>query len=231
MSVIPESSIQTLARISECVQAGKADAETNIPPGTKGQPGVVELVQQMIAEGLTPQDVLHEGLMPGLQVIGKKFAENEVFIPEVLIAARAMQAGMALLKPLFNEGDAPSRGVFVMGTVAGDLHDIGKNLVCMMVEGAGWTVVDLGVDCKAEKFLSAIQDHPGCAIGLSALLTTTMTAMRDTVTTIHEQSPDTVVVVGGAPITESFALEIGASAYARDPAGAIEALNRLVAAA
>ena len=226
-----ETSKATLARISECVQAGKADADTNIPPGSKGQPGVVELVDRLIADGISPQSVLHDGLMAGLQVIGHKFTNNEVFIPEVLIAARAMHAGMNRLKPLFGEDGMPSRGVFVMGTVAGDLHDIGKNLVCMMVAGAGWKVVDLGVDCKAEKFVEAVKQHRGCAVGLSALLTTTMVAMRETVAAIRELSPETVILIGGAPVTDKFASEIGASAYARDPSGAIAALERLVSAA
>jgi 5-methyltetrahydrofolate--homocysteine methyltransferase len=231
MPEIPEPSRETLAQISECVQTGKADAETNIPPGSQGKPGVAELVERAIADGLPPQTILQEGLVAGLQVIGKKFSNNEVFIPEVLIAARAMHAGMDKLRPLFAEDDIPTRGVFVMGTVAGDLHDIGKNLVCMMVEGAGWKVVDLGVDCKTEKFLEAVTQHPGCAVGLSALLTTTMVAMRETVAAIRQRSPDTVILIGGAPVTDAFAKEINASAYAADPAGAIDALERLGPAA
>ena len=226
-----ESVKETLTRISTCVQSGKADADTNIPPGSKGEPGVAEFVDEALAAGVAPQTVLHEGLMPGLQVIGQKFTNNEVFIPEVLIAARAMHAGMNILKPLFAEGDMPSRGVFVIGTVSGDLHDIGKNLVSMMVEGAGWKVVDLGVDCKTEKFLEAIEKHPGCAVGLSALLTTTMVSMRETVAAIREKAPNTVVIIGGAPVTDAFAKEINASAAARDPSGAIAALDRLVPAA
>ena len=222
---------ETLVRISECVQAGKADAGTNIPLGSQGQPGVAELVEQAVGESLSPRVILQQGLMAGLQVIGRKFAANEVFIPEVLIAARAMHAGLDKLKPLFAGQDLPSRGVFVIGTVQGDLHDIGKNLVGMMIEGAGWRVVDLGVDCRPERYLEALEQHPGCAIGLSALLTTTMVAMHDTVKAIRALRPETVILVGGAPVTDEYAQEIGANGYAPDPAAAVELLDRLMPAA
>ncbi len=220
-----------LANIAQCVQTGKADANMNIPMGSKGQPGVAEWVDQAIAKDVPPQTILAEGLMAGLQVIGKKFAANEVFIPEVLIAARAMHAGMNKLKPLFAEQDMPSRGTFVMGTVQGDLHDIGKNLVCMLLEGAGWRIIDVGVDCAPEKLVAAIKEHPDCAVGLSALLTTTMVAMGKAVSAIRESFPDKTVIVGGAPVTEEFAKEIGASGYAPDPSAAIDLLDRLQPAA
>ncbi len=231
MTDVPDSVKEVLAQIAQCVQVGKADADMNIPPGSAGKPGVAELVEQAISEGASPQIILGSGLMAGLQVIGKKFANNEVFIPEVLIAARAMHAGMDKLKPLFAEQEMPSRGVFVMGTVQGDLHDIGKNLVCMLLEGAGWQIVDLGVDCSPEKFTASIKEHPGCAVGLSALLTTTMVAMGDTVKAIREEHPDTVIIVGGAPVTDGYAKEIGASGYAPDPSTAIDVLDRLQPAA
>lgn len=226
-----ETTQEILENISACVQAGKADAAMNIPPGSKGKPGVAEWVDQAIAKDMSPQTIVADGLMAGLQVLGKKFAKNEVFIPEVLIAARAMHAGMNKLKPLFVEQEMPSRGVFVMGTVQGDLHDIGKNLVCMLLEGAGWQVVDLGVDCPPETFVTKIKEHPGCAIGLSALLTTTMVAMSKAVAAIRESFPDNVLIVGGAPITDEFAKEIGASGYAADPSAAIDLLDKLLPAA
>ncbi|MCP4249126.1 MAG: cobalamin-binding protein [bacterium] len=231
MADIPEGSKKTLTQIAECVKIGKADADTNVPIGSQGQPGVAEWVEQAIGEDLPAQTILEQGLMAGMSVMGRKFAANEVFIPEVLIAARAMHAGMAKLKPLFAEDETPSRGVFVIGTVKGDLHDIGKNLVCMLLEGAGWQIVDLGVDCQSDKYVEALEQHPGCVIGLSALLTTTMVAMRDTVKAIRERSPDTVILVGGAPVTDEFAKEIGASAYAPDPSAAIDVLDRLQPAA
>jgi len=226
-----ESQQDILANIATCVQTGKADASMNIPFGSQGQPGVAEWVDQAIAKDVSPQTIVADGLMAGLQVIGKKFANNEVFIPEVLIAARAMHAGMNKLKPLFVEQNMPVRGVFVMGTVQGDLHDIGKNLVCMLLEGAGWQIVDLGVDCAPEKFVTAIKEHPDCAIGLSALLTTTMVAMGKAVAAIRESFPDKVVIVGGAPVTDAFAKEIGASGYAADPSAAIDLLDKLLPAA
>ncbi len=231
MTDIPEKAREILQRISECVQRGKADINTNIPPGSKGQPGVAEYTEQAIELKLSPQTILDQGLSTGMGILGKKFARNEVFIPEVLIAARAMHAGMNKLKPLFAKDDVPARGVFVIGTVQGDLHDIGKNLVCMMVEGAGWQVVDLGVDCKVDKYVEAVQANPGCIVGLSALLTTTMVAMKDAVSAIRAVSPDTPILVGGAPVTDDFAKEIGATAYARDPSAAIDVLNRIKPAA
>lgn len=231
MTAQSDSQRAQLDRVSECVQCGKADASVNVPVGTRGQPGVAELVDALLAEGVAPATILHDGLMRGVQIIGRRFSVNEVYIPEVLIAARAMHAGMNRLKPFFAERGAPSRGVFLLGTVQGDLHDIGKNLVAMMVAGAGWNVVDLGIDCRPEKFLSALAQHPGAAVGLSALLTTTMVTMRTTVAAIRASSPATPILVGGAPVTAAFAREIDASAYAADPAGAIDALDRLVPAA
>ena len=222
---MPTAPSELLRRIADCVQAGKADRDTDIPPGSRGEVGAAELVAEAIAEQISPQTILQEGLTAGMTEIGRKFAENEAFVPELLIAAQAMHAGMAVLKPHFVDSEAPSRGVFVIGTVRGDLHDIGKNLVGIMVEGAGWRLVDLGVDCSTEKFIAAIEQHPGCAVGLSALLTTTMLAMRDTIATIREKYPEALILVGGAPVTADFAKEIGASAYAAHPSAAIPSRN------
>lgn len=217
-----------LARIGKCVQTGKANAAQNIPRGSAGQPGVTELCTEALAHGLSARTVLEQGLLAGMQVIGKKFAANEVFIPEVLISARAMHAGLAVLKPHFAEAESTPKGVFVIGTVRGDLHDIGKNLVAIIFEGAGWKVVDLGTDCPPEKFVAAVRQHPGCVVGMSALLTTTMVAMRDTVTAIRKECSDTIVLVGGAPVTAAFAREIGADGYADDPSGAVTLLDELI---
>ncbi|MCP4590089.1 MAG: cobalamin-binding protein [bacterium] len=224
----PQSTQAVLARVCACVQAGKSDANTDIPPGSLGQPGVAEWVEMAIERGASPQTILEEALTAGMNAIGKRFAANEVFIPEVLIAARSMHVGLAKLKPLFVEQGMPSRGVLVIGTVLGDLHDIGKNLVGMLFEGAGWKVIDLGVDCPAEKFLAAVAENPGCAVGLSALLTTTMVSMGETVKSIRAQAPQAIILVGGAPVTEAYAREIGASGYAPDPAAAIELLDSLL---
>ncbi len=217
-----------LQRISETVQAGKTNSETDIPRGSKGKPGVVELVQEALASGLSGERILDEALLAGMRSLGSKFAANEVFIPEVLIAARAMQAGFVELKDCFSGGEMPTRGVFVIGTVQGDLHDIGKNLVAIILEGAGWEIKDLGTDCAPEVFLEALGQYPGCVVGLSALLTTTMVAMRDTVRMIRERSPSTVVLVGGAPVNAEFATEIGANGYAPDPSAAVGLLDELL---
>jgi 5-methyltetrahydrofolate--homocysteine methyltransferase len=217
-------------QIAACVEQGKTDAATNIPAGSRGQPGVVELVATALGAGESPEAVLKHGLLAGMQVVGRKFAANEVFIPEVLISARAMRAGLGALRPAFTGRPMPQRGVFVIGTVRGDMHDIGKNLVGMILEGAGWQVVDLGIDCAADAFTAAVQQRPGCVVGLSALLTTTMLHMRDTIAAIRASSPDTVILVGGAPVSAAFAEEIGASGYAADPVAAIELLDRLVPA-
>lgn len=231
MSELTQAQREILEQIAECVEAGKADAATNIPPGSKDKPGVAEWVDKALAEGVPANVIIDNALLRGMQPIGRKFAANEIFIPEVLIAARAMHAGMNKLKPHLADCDVAGRGVFVIGTVKGDLHDIGKNLVAMILEGAGWKVVDLGVDCACEKFAAAVKEHPGCVIGLSALLTTTMVAMREAVQAIRQQCPDAIILVGGAPVTEGFASEIGATAYAADPAAAVEILDRIKPAA
>lgn len=231
MDEISPKARAVLSQIIECVQIGKANSDTNIPSGTRGQPGVAEFVEEAIQQKLPPKTILEQGLTIGMSAIGKKFAANEVFVPEVLIAARAMHAGMQKLKPLFLEQGIANRSVFIIGTVKGDLHDIGKNLVAMMLEGAGWKVIDLGVDCPADRFAEAVAQHPGCAVGLSALLTTTMVNMRETVQTIRARFANTVILVGGAPVNDDFARQIGATGYAADPSKAVELLNRLAPAA
>lgn len=198
----------------------------------KGQaPVVKDLTQKAIDSGLKAEEILNDGLVAGMGVIGERFKRNEVYIPEVLIAARAMNAGMALVKPLLKQDGVKARGVVCCATVKGDLHDIGKNLVCMMLEGAGYEVVDLGVNCEAEKFVKAVQEHKADAIGMSALLTTTMTNMKATIDAFKEAGlRDRVkIMVGGAPLTQNFADEIGADGYAPDAASAVDLLKKLLA--
>jgi len=230
MADIDRQDAALLSQIAQCVQSGKTNATTDIPRGSIGKPGVVELVGAALEAGHAARNILNDGLLCGMNVIGKRFAANEVFIPEVLVSARAMKAGIELLRPHFAETDMPSRGDFVIGTVRGDLHDIGKNLVAIILEGAGWRIHDLGVDCSTDVFLNAIEKHPNCVVGLSALLTTTMTAMRESVTAIRRAHPETVILVGGAPVTAEFAEKIGASGYAADPAQAAALLDDLVSA-
>ncbi len=223
--------MSVLEHIAACVETGKADAQMDIPPGSAGQPGVVEHIRQALDDGVMPQVILQDGLLAGMGRVGRRFAANEVFIPDVLIAARAMQAGFAVLKPCFADQTVPSRGVFVIGTVRGDLHDIGKNLVSIILEGAGWRIVDLGADCPPERFVEAVRQNPGCAVGLSALLTTTMMNMPVTIEAIRAVSPETRVLVGGAPVTAAFADQIGADGYADDPTAALAVLDALLPSA
>jgi methanogenic corrinoid protein MtbC1 len=220
---------ELLNKIAVCVERGKINAASPYPPDLKGQDGADELTQKALKEGITPQQVLSEGLVIGMRNIGVKFRDNKVFVPDVLMAAKSMSAGMKHLKPFFASGAVQRKGVFIMGTVAGDLHDIGKNLVTMIIEGAGFEVVDLGVDVPTDKFLKAIEEHPAAYVGLSALLTTTMINMEKTVKAIKAAHPKTKVLVGGAPLTQDFAKSIGADCYSADPQGAVDYLNKIAA--
>jgi len=214
-----------LEQIAICVERGKINKNSPYPPDLKGQDGAEELVQQALAMGIPASQILSDGLMKGMSVIGKKFSCNEVFVPDVLMSARAMNAGMPFLKSAFERGEAKHKGIFIIGTVQGDLHDIGKNLVRMMMEGAGWKVIDLGVDTSPEKFLQALKENPGAVVGMSALLTTTMMNMEKEVKVLKSEVPDVTVVVGGAPLTQDFCNKIGADAYSPDPQGCIEYLD------
>lgn len=196
------------------------------------KPKVEELVQQAIDEGLGPKAILEEGLLSGMAVIGEKFKNNEVFVPEVLIAARAMNAGVAVLKPHMSAADIVNKGKVVIGTVKGDLHDIGKNLVKLMMEGRGLTVIDLGVDISAENFVDAAIENEADIICCSALLTTTMNEMKNVVEISTEKGiRDKIkIMVGGAPITEHFCESIGADRYEVDAASAADAALELCSA-
>lgn len=191
---------------------------------------VAVLVQQALAGGIGPAEVLQGGLVAGMDRVGRDFQGGELFVPEVLVAARAMQAGMAVLRPLLVGGVVPGRGRCLLGTVQGDLHDIGKNLVRMMWEGAGFEVIDLGTDVPAEAFVEAVRRHRPQVVGLSALLTTTMPAMGEVIRALARAGlRDAVrVVVGGAPVTAAYAREIGADGYAPDAASAVELVRTLV---
>jgi len=190
---------------------------------------VKEMTELALEEGMVVEDILQDGLIAGMSVVGEDFKYNRLYVPQVLIAARAMKAGMAILKPLLTESDAggPAATV-VMGTVKGDLHDIGKNLVCMMGEGAGFNMVDLGVDTTAGRFIEAVKEHDASIVGMSALLTTTMPYMKVVIDAFEEAGLDHVqICVGGAPVSEMFAEEIGADGYAADAAAAVELFQEL----
>ncbi len=220
---------ELLSKIADCIEFGKINKAAPYPPQMKGQDGADELTKQAIDEGVNAQDILTKGLMIGMGKIGIKFRENKVFVPQVLMSAKAMSTAMIHLKPFFASGEVVQKGTFIIGTVEGDLHDIGKNLVSMMVEGNGWKVVDLGTDVKAEQFVAALKDHENAFIGLSALLTTTMVNMEKITKAIKDEIPGAKVAVGGAPVTEDFCEKIGADAYSPDPQGLVEYLNSQVA--
>ena len=183
---------------------------------------VKALVEQALSEGIEPQRILTEGLLSGMGVIGERFKKNEVYVPEVLIAARAMKAGMEVLQPALTSSGVEPRGTAVVGTVKGDLHDIGKNLVCMMLEGAGLKVVDIGIDVPPETFVQAAKENNAHVIGISALLTTTMTNMKAVVDAVKESGISAKTMIGGAPVTQAFCDEIGADGYAPDAASAAD---------
>lgn len=189
-----------------------------------------ELTQKAIDEGVEAIDIINEGLIPGMTVVGTRFKAGEMFVPEVLMSARAMQGGMELVKPLIADTDMPSAGTVVLGTVKGDLHDIGKNLVGMMMESAGFKVINMGVDVSAEKFVEAVKEHKPQVVALSALLTTTMLAMKDVIELLKEEGlrDDVKVLVGGAPVSQDFADEIGADGYAPDAASATDLVKSLL---
>ena len=194
----------------------------------KGQKAEVErLVDEALASGLTASKILNEGLITGMERLGEMFKNNEVFIPEVLVSSRAMQAGLSKLEPLLVKEKVEPRGVVVIGTVKGDLHDIGKNLVAMMLRGAGYKVMDLGTDVSPEKFTEAARSGQATVVGLSALLTTTMVHMKSVVAALRSAGLTMPVVVGGAPLTQAYADEIQASGFAPDAASAVDLVNRL----
>jgi len=207
-----------LKNVSEALQRGDAEK-------------VAELVKQALEENLTPKKILEDGLIKGMSIIGEKFKKNEVYVPEVLIAARAMHAGMDVLRPKLVETGVKNLGTVAIGTVTGDLHDIGKNLVKMMLEGAGFEVIDLGVDVSAEKFVKAVKEHQPNIIGMSALLTTTMVNMPEVIKALDIAGlRDKVkVMVGGAPITQNYANQIGADGYSPDAASAADKAKTFVA--
>ena len=188
-------------------------------------------VNILLERGWEPYKALTEALVEGMRIVGIDFRDGILFVPEVLLAANAMKAGMAILRPLLAESGAPRQGRIVTGTVKGDIHDIGKNLVGMMMEGAGFEVIDLGINTDADEFLAAIEEHKPDMLGMSALLTTTMPYMKVVIDTLKEKGirDDLIVLVGGAPLNEDFAMAVGADAYCRDAAVAVETAKELMA--
>ena len=205
-----------IAELAHAIEIGKS----KLVPG---------LVQEALDEGNAPIDILNQGMIDAMANVGEKFKRNEIFVPEMLVAAKAMKKGVAALKPYLTDGNVTKLGKMVMGTVYGDLHDIGKNLVAMMVESTGYEVVDLGIDVPVEQFMEAASDPEVNVVGVSALLTTTMPAMQEIVAALntHPRRSEFKIMVGGAPITEAFAKEIGADVYTEDAASAGQAAKAL----
>jgi 5-methyltetrahydrofolate--homocysteine methyltransferase len=190
---------------------------------------VKALVEKAVADKADVLTIVNQGLVEGMNQIGEKFKDGDVFIPEVLISARAMGAGMAVVKPLLLQAGIKEKGILLIGAVKEDLHDIGKNIVSIMFEGAGYKVIDLGIDVATEKFVDAVEEHKPDFVGLAALLTTTMSHMKDTTGIIKAKFPNVKVIVGGAPVTQRFADDIGADIYANDAAMAVEKANAALA--
>ena len=209
--------MSTLKDLSDNLISGKAEETKN-------------LTQQALDEGATPKDVLNNGLLLGMSEVGRRFKNNEFYVPEVLIAARAMKGAMEILKRLLAETGVEPVAKISIGTIKGDLHDIGKNLVGMMLEGGGFEVIDLGVDVTSEKFIASVKESGAQVIGMSALLTTTMINMKDTIKALEDANvrENVKVVIGGAPVTDSYANEIGADGYAPDAASAVDVIKSLL---
>ncbi len=219
---------ELLEKLLEAVELGKVDHKSPYPPQLKGFDGALELTLKAVEAGINPQQILENALVPAMDRVGKKFSENKVFVPQMLMSAKAMGVSMVQLKPFFSSGAIKTKGTFIIGTVKGDLHDIGKNLVRMMVEGAGWTVIDLGVDVPASRYLDALDNNPDAVLALSALLTTTMVNMEEIVADIKAVVPEVKIFIGGAPVNNDFCKKIGADFYAPDPQGVVEYLGKMV---
>jgi methanogenic corrinoid protein MtbC1 len=216
-----------LSRIALCVEAGKINKASPYPPAMKDQDGADELAKQALEQGFKPDEILEKALIPAMANVGNKFSRKEIYVPQMLMSAKAMSGAMIHLKPFFQSGETKRKGTFIIGTVTGDLHDIGKNLVAMMVEGGGWEVIDLGVDVNSEKFLKVLDEKPHALVGLSALLTTTMENMKKIVADIKAKHSGIKILVGGAPVTQDYCNRIGADFYSPDPQGAVNYLNQL----
>jgi methanogenic corrinoid protein MtbC1 len=217
-----------LEQIELCIEFGKVNKSAPYPPNMKDQDGADELTKIALEQGIKADEILNYALVPGMDKVGQKFAEKKIFIPQMLMSAKAMNASIEHLKPFFSSGEIKRKGKFILATVQGDLHDIGKNLVKMTIEGSGWEVIDLGVDVKPDRILEHIKANPGAFVGLSALLTTTMHNMQETVKEIKTNLPNTKVLIGGAPVNKEFAEKIGADYYAPDPQGAVKYLNEQI---
>jgi 5-methyltetrahydrofolate--homocysteine methyltransferase len=210
-----------IEQIREVVIKGHINAQSKYPSELEGKAGVEELVQQAVEQKLDVAAVLHQGLISGMDVVGEKFSRGEYFVPEMLFSAKAMKAGLAILRPHMVDEASMTIGKVILGTVQGDMHDIGKNLVGMMLEGAGFEVIDLGINTPAEKFVETARQNPEAVVGMSALLTITMEKMKNVIQLLKSKGLKNKVIIGGAPVTQNFATQIGAEGYAPDASQAV----------
>jgi len=222
--------MELLKQIEELVVRGHIDAESRYPKDLSGQPGVREKVADALEKGISPQDILTHGLISAMKIVGEKYEKNEIFVPEMLFSARAMKSGLNQIRPML-VGDVSVRvGTVILGTIQGDMHDIGKNLVGMMLEGAGFEVIDLGINTPVSKFVESPRQHPQAVIGMSALLTVTMKNMKTVIESLRSNGLENKVMIGGAPVTQSFADEIGAEGYSLNANQAVSLAKNLISA-
>jgi 5-methyltetrahydrofolate--homocysteine methyltransferase len=214
--------------IKENVIRGHIDTASKYPPDLMGKPGVKDLVQQALNERIEVGKILKDALIPGMEIVGKKFSDGEYFVPDMLLSAQAMKSGMQLLEPLLKGEDNKKLGIVILGTVKGDMHDIGKNLVKMMLEGGGFEVIDLGINTTAEKFIDMAKKHPEAVIGMSALLTTTMENMRLAIKALRSNGLGNKVMIGGAATSQKFANDISADGFTRDAAYSVQLVKKLM---
>ncbi|MFB0517094.1 MAG: corrinoid protein [Candidatus Neomarinimicrobiota bacterium] len=217
-----------IAQMKDAIVRGHINAASPYPPDMVGQPGIIELVGKALADKLEVGTVLKEGLIAGMDVVGEKFSNGEYFLPDMLMSAQTMRAGMKLLDPLLRGDVAKKVGKVIIGTVKGDMHDIGKNLVAVFLEGGGFEVLDLGIDVPPDTFLEKGRESPEAVIGMSALLTTTRESMRTTVNLLHESGLENKIIVGGAVVSQRFADEIGADGFANNAAQAVPLVRGLL---
>jgi len=215
---------QFMEKIALYVEKGKIDVHSSYPPELSGQEGASELIQKAIENRIPPEQILAEGLIKGMEEVGKKWRNDELYLPDVILSAEVMKKGRQLLEPFFSSGDVKHKGVFVIGTDEGDLHDIGKNIVKTFFQGGGWKVIDLGVDNGPEAFQKAVEEYKLPAVGISTLLTT-MFSMEEITKIVLNKYPEIKIIVGVAPITQEFADTIGAHAYFEDSPSALDYIN------
>ncbi len=217
--------------IKNLVVSGHINSNSKYPPEFADKPGVQEKVQEAVSANIEVEDILRKGLIAGMDIVGEKFSNGEYFVPEMMFSAKAMKAGLEILRPLMIGENAYSPGKIIIGSVQGDLHDIGKNLVAMMMEGAGFEVIDVGVNTPPQKFLDEAKKNPDALVGMSALLTTTMENMRSVVDVLNQNGLTNKVIIGGAPVTDKFAREIGAHGFAPDASSAVKEAKQLLGTA